>query len=191
MTYPKTRITRSRSRSRNMRKKHLVKSKSKRINRSRKSKKTHSRKYRGGGLSAEEIEKVIKDIEKVIEDKNALTLRKYKTFPKVSDLTTRNIINDFLKDKESDPPLIELGTSYGGMRNHFLYRSPDKKYFLVTVSYDLNNKKLTNVYYFKPWMFAAIIVEEKGYQNEEERIKKEEQEEKRILAEGLFSTMGR
>ena len=47
MTYHKARITRSRSRSRNMRKKHLVKSK--RNNRSRKSKKNHSRKYRGGG----------------------------------------------------------------------------------------------------------------------------------------------
>jgi len=50
MTYPKARITRTRSRSRNMRKKHLVKTKK------IKTKKTHSRKYRGG-MSPEEAER--------------------------------------------------------------------------------------------------------------------------------------
>ena len=69
MTYPKARITRSHSRSRNMSNKNIVKSK--RINRSRKSNKTHSRKYRGG------MEKEKKEAEaKANEQMNIFRLNK-------------------------------------------------------------------------------------------------------------------
>ena len=194
MTYPKTRITRSRSR--NMRKKHLVKSKSKRINRSRKSNKNHSRKYRGGdpAVTAEYIQDII--------DGNIVTEIPVGTeLEKVSSIYNPSItIDNFLRESRPHEPPTFLGYCDRGGRTHLLYRSKNNHTFLVivynTVRFDNgeyfikpNTNKDPIVYHFEPWMFAAIIVEEIGYQNEEERIQKEEQEERRIIEEGLFSTM--
>jgi hypothetical protein len=122
-------------------------------------------------------------------------------FAKVSSIyNPSNTINNFLRASRPGAPPTSIGTSSGGAMEHLLYRSRNNDTFLVivynTVRFDNgeyfikpNTNKDPIVYHFEPWMFAAIIVEERGYQNEEERIQKEEQEERRIIEEGLFSTM--
>lgn len=147
MTYPKARITRSRSRSRNMRKKHLVKSK--RNNRSRKSKKTHSRKYRGGDAAVR-----VENIEAIIRAGKAKTFEQGTDFPKVSyHFNPTEKIHTFLQHSNPGDPPTMLGTSSGGAREHFLYHSNNNNIFLV---YNMPGIKETNVYYLEEWMITDI-----------------------------------
>jgi hypothetical protein len=194
MTYPKTRITRSRSR--NMRKKHLVKSKSKRINRSRKSKKNHSRKYRGGDSTV-----TAADIEQIITDGKAETLKVNNVFAEVSsEYKPSDKINSFLSKRAPGAPPTILGYAYGGGRTHLLYRSKEEKDFLVivfnTVKYDgskyvIEPKEILKVYYLKDWMLEQIrnkenreIEREIERERERERkkeIKKERKKERKSI----------
>ena len=157
MTYPKARITRSRSRSRNLRKKHLVKSK--RINRSRKTKKTHSRKYRGGdsAVAAESIEAIIAD-------------GKAKVVPQETNFATSFLpatikkINTFLTHSKPGEPPTFIGSSSEGAVWHFLYRSENRGDFLV---YNEHARMETSVYYLKGWMIDAIKTQEQVEEEEE------------------------
>lgn len=147
MTYPKARITRSRSRSRNMRKKHLVKSK--RNNRSRKSKKTHSRKYRGGDAAVR-----AEDIEAIIRARKAKTLIPGTIFATVSyHFNPSNTIHNFLAESTPGYPPTMLGTSSGGALEHYLYRSTNNDTFLV---YNQPSRKETTVYHLDEWMVQYI-----------------------------------
>ena len=139
MTYPKTRITRSRSRSRNMRKKHLVKSK--RNNRSRKSKKNHSRKYRGGDSAV-----AAEDIQAIIDAGNAKAMTD-SDFAKLS--FHFNTIKSYLAEsRPGDPHQITpgdtptfIGSSSGGALEHFLYRSINNAYRSINNAFFLVHYK--------------------------------------------------
>ena len=145
MAYPKARITRSRSRSRsrsrNMRKKHLVKSK-----------KNHSKKYRGGdsALTADQVETAIRNTDPV-----NLTLRNGTIFATVSHYynPSEKIIN-FLGESEPRENPTFLGTSSGGALVHFLYRSQDNGDFLVY--YQPSREGKITAYYLKQWMITYI-----------------------------------
>ena len=149
MTYPKTRKTRSRSRSRsrNMRKKHLVKSKSKRINRSRKSKKNHSRKYRGGdsAVSAE-------DIQAIIDAGNANRMTG-SYFAKQSFLFNSSNTNNFLAESRPGPTFIASTSRDALILHHFLYRS--KNNYIYLVDYKQGTGELT-VYFLPERMINYI-----------------------------------
>jgi hypothetical protein len=109
-----------------MRKKHLVKSKSKRINRSRKSKKNHSRKYRGGdsAVSAE-------DIQAIIDAGNANRMTGSYFAEQSFLFNSSNTINNFLAEsRPHDPPTFIASTSRDAM-DHFLYRSKNNDIYLV------------------------------------------------------------
>ena len=148
MTYPKARITRSRSRSRNMRKKHLVKSKSKRNNRSRKTKKNHSRKYRGGWS--------VSEIEEIIKEGKAKTLEKGTEFEKapasVACQPTKTV-REF-KNSNAEQVLMVIGYS-GGYRRHSLYRSPTHGEFLIEESM-VPREEPIKVYHLEDWMLQQI-----------------------------------
>lgn len=152
MTYPKARISRSRSRSRNMRKKHLVKSK--RNNRSRKSKKTHSRKYRGG-------DSIETEIERIISAGRAETLKPYTEFAKASYVFNPTETVQMFKNSHAAPLLVKIGTSYGGVRTHWLYRSHTREEFLIQESTAPGDRPIV-VYHLNDWMLDQI------YDNEEE-----------------------
>lgn len=150
MAYPKARITRSRSR--NMRKKHLVKSK--RNNRSRKSKKTHSRKYRGGDSAVP-----ANVIQEMINSGKAMVMSSDTNFAKVSSIykPSEKIDNFLAKSEPGDTPTF-LGSSSGGALEHFLYHSDGGNKFLVY--YEPGKKNLT-VFHLDGWMIDAIQNQEK------------------------------
>ena len=154
MTYPKARKTRSRSRSRNMIKKHLVKSK--RINRSRKSKKNHSRKYRGGGFSIKQPNDV--------ENQNLLGNIEYTPMQNISweqNFTAvdglQGKIQSFQKNNKSGPRILKLGHGGSGDRIHLLYRSsensnyPDQNFLIID---SVDSRPI--VYNLKLWMLKKF-----------------------------------
>tara|TARA_B100001175_G_C19513652_1_gene645662 strand:+ start:6532 stop:6975 length:444 start_codon:yes stop_codon:yes gene_type:complete len=134
-----------------MRKKHLVKSKSKRNNRSRKSKKNHSRKYRGGDSAV-----AAEDIQAIIDAGNAKAMTYGTNFAKVSYIyKPSNTINNFLAESTPGGLPTFIGSSSGGDLEHFLYRSKNNDTFLV-YNYNVRARRETYVYYLEEWMINDI-----------------------------------
>lgn len=113
------------------------------------------------------------DIEQIIKDGEAETLKENTEFAEVSsEYKLSDKINSFLSESTPGAPPTFLGYAYEGGRTHLLYRSKDEKNFLVivsnTVKYDdkyvIEPKEILKVYYLEEWMLEQISARE-----EEER----------------------